>query len=268
MKRQKHLLSEIWESYPTLLSKNNEIVFDENLNPYFSDLMIMGPYYHYVIKINNYGIEKVSENIQAIHGLKNIPNHIKNIFELIHPDDIPFVLKAEEVALGKMNEIGPEHYLNLKTSYCFRMKVADDSYHLFHHQAVAIAQDEDLMVTHSLNIHTDINHITQENNKIVLVHGIQKRKDFIQIDLSERQFNEHFQKLSKRELEILPLLANGYSSQKLVKSFIFHLKLCKYIAKTYYTKPIRPIQALLLKNVLRWGYFKQSIRKATRLLLK
>ncbi len=253
MKRQKHLLSEIWESYPTLLSKNNEIVFDENLNPYFSDLMIMGPYYHYVIKINNYGIEKVSENIQAIHGLKNIPNHIKNIFELIHPDDIPFVLKAEEVALGKMNEIGPEHYLNLKTSYCFRMKVADDSYHLFHHQAVAIAQDEDLMVTHSLNIHTDINHITQENNKIVLVHGIQKRKDFIQIDLSERQFNEHFQKLSKRELEILPLLANGYSSQKIGEILYISPQTVQVHRKNILHKTNSPNTSALVKKCIEMG---------------
>jgi len=45
------------------------------------------------------------------------PTTIREIIDQIHPDDLDFVLKAEEATLVKMKEIGFEHQLFLKTSY-------------------------------------------------------------------------------------------------------------------------------------------------------
>lgn len=59
------------------------------------------------------------------------PATLQQIVDLIHPDDIDFVIAAEQVTLEKVKEIGIQHQLTLKKSYCCRMRVADGSYHLF-----------------------------------------------------------------------------------------------------------------------------------------
>ena len=146
-----------------------------------------------------------------------MPTTIREIIDQIHPDDLDFVLQAEEAALVKMQEIGLEHQLHLKISYCFRMRVADGSYHMFHHQAIHLAQDGPKRLNAALNIHTDIQHITKTNNKIVLVIGIGTRDDYCQIDLSQKEPKRDIPKFSKREMEIVALVSQGNTSPQIAE---------------------------------------------------
>ena len=64
------------------------------------------------------------------------------------------------------------------------MKIATGEYHLFHHQAFHLVKYNLGQVSIALNMHTDIEHITNINNQKLLLQGVGTRNDYIQTDLS------------------------------------------------------------------------------------
>jgi len=252
-KKHRHLLADLWESYPEALSNNFRSEKSYSTVNHLSDLLTVGPYYHYVINIADYSISQVSGLITSIHGLATQPTTLKEIIDQIHPDDLEFVLKAEEATLVKMSEIGFEHQLFLKTSYCFRMRVANGNYHLFHHQAIHLAKDDLGRLTSALNIHTDVQHITKTNNKIVLVTGIGSRSDYCQIDLSQQLLNNDIPPFSKREMEILPLIAGGYSSPQIADRLYISPDTVRTHRKNLYRKTGSKSAGEFIRQCIEWG---------------
>ncbi|PRD49037.1 LuxR C-terminal-related transcriptional regulator [Sphingobacterium haloxyli] len=215
MKERQHLLSELWGSYPAYLADERNALSAHSVGKHLADILAIGPCYYYTIHVADYSLHHPADTILSIHGIKKYPETLQQIIDLIHPDDIDFVIAAEQATLDKINEIGLQHQLNLKTSYCCRMRVADGSYHLFHHQAVLLATDDDGRLITALHIHTDMQHIMSVNNKIVLISDIGERNNYCQINLSEQPMTTPPPKLSKREMEVLALLAQGLSSQQI-----------------------------------------------------
>lgn len=222
--KQNHLLSGLWESYPVYLVDEHTAMQAHSVSKHLAEMLAIGPFYYYTIHISDYSLHHSTSTILAIHGINRYPETLQQIINLIHPDDIDFVIEAEKTTLEKIKEIGLQHQLSLKTSYCFRMRVADGSYHLFHHQAILLAKDDEGNLTTALHIHTDMQHITQVNNKIILINGIGKRNDYCQMDLSEKSLNIPIPLLSKREMEVLTLLARGLSSQQIAEKLFISVQ--------------------------------------------
>lgn len=212
MKKNRHLLSEVWEEFPEQLTDGYSELVHIPLGKYLADILAIGPSYYYVLNVIDNTLQQVSENILQIHGLAEYPVFLNDVIALVHPDDVEFVVRAEKATFKELNKIGFQHKKELKTSYCFRMKVADGSYHLFHHQVNYLVEDEKKRFLGALNIHTDIQHITKENSYTVLICGIGGRSDYIQIDLSEKTTENGFIQFTKREMEVLLHLAKGLSS--------------------------------------------------------
>lgn len=212
MKRQPHLLSNLWESYP--ITDKYEVQKSIPIGRYLTEMLAIGPFYYYIINVADYSLYQIHENLLSILGMTSYPNTVKQIIDCIHPDDLEFVFEAEKATLLKMDEMGLGKGTLYRTSYCFRMKVAAGKYHLFHHQAIHINADQDGRITTALNIHTDINHITSINNKIVLVKPV-GGNEYSQIDLSLNGVQDLQAKISKREMEVLHLLAKGLSSTEI-----------------------------------------------------
>lgn len=179
-----------------------------------TEMLTIGPFYYYTINISNYSLHNISSAILPIHGLTDYPHTLQQILDLIHPEDFDFVVAAEKATLEKIKEWGRQR-LHLKSSYCFRMKTGNDSYQLFHHQAIHLTKDKQGRLTTSLNIHTNIQHITQINNYIVLISNVGEQNDYCQIDLSTKLAQMTIPKLSKREMEVLILIGQGFSSQQI-----------------------------------------------------
>lgn len=220
MKKQQHLLSTLWESYPDAIATQHQVSPEVPIGQHLSEMLAIGPFYYYVINIADNTLHHIHQNLFQLHGTKTFPKTVDHIIDYIHPDDLSYVFEAEKATLIKMEEMGIGKGILYKTSYCFRMKVADGSYHFFHHQGIHLSIDEQKRVTTALNIHTDINHITSTNNRLVLVKAI-GGKNYYQIDLSTASHSADVPKISKREMEILNLLAQGFSSSRIAdKLFI------------------------------------------------
>ncbi len=216
-RKNRHLLSEIWEAFPAELTDGYSELPHIPLENCLTDVLAIGPSYYYVLNVIDNTLQQVSENILSIHGLIEYPGFLRDIIELIHPDDIGFVVKAEKATLNKLSEIGFQHKKELKSSYCFRMKVANGSYHLFHHQVNYLVVDDKNRLLGALNIHTDIQHITKENSYTVLICGMGGRTDYFQIDLSEKTTDNIILQFTKREIEVLRHLAKGLSSTEIAE---------------------------------------------------
>lgn len=212
--KPRHLLADLWESYPEAVSNTYTVSQSTPIGKYIADILALGPFYHYVINIPDYSLSHISERTLDIHGLADYPTTLQNIMDLIHPDDLGFVVDAERATLEKLKEIGFRYQLSLKTSYCFRMRIADGSYHLFHHQAIIAVVDDNGRMSRSLNIHTDIQHLSRQNSYIATLMGINGCTDFYQADLScEFGLHKTCNPFSKREREILRFIADGFSSE-------------------------------------------------------
>lgn len=216
MKNKKHHLSRVWNEFQEIGKEKTSHITIPLIEKYISEIFSVGQFYYYVLNLFDGKLTNFGNDIISMHGLKKLPNHVEEILNLIHPEDISFVIEAEYLATLKLKEIGFEHVLDIKSSYCFRMKVNDGSYQLFHHQAIHINKDEKNCLLQAINIHTNINHLTQQNNNIITITGIGNRNDFYQITPKNNlQFPLSVPKLTKREIQIISLIGKGYSTTEI-----------------------------------------------------
>lgn len=221
------LMHNVWnglkidERRPTALPDLN---FDEIVSSVFAT----GPFYFYIIDFYDLSISNISSGFEEAHGIN--PKQIKtinDILALVHPDDMDFVSKAEEKALGLIyKNIGAEKITSYKESYNFRFKTADGSYKLYNHQSLILTTDEKYNFVKSLNIHTNISHITQRNNHKVSLIGLSGESSYLNIDVYENASALSHDLIednvfTKRELEIIKLLSEGYDTKSIAdKLFI------------------------------------------------
>ena len=216
MKPTKHILNDVWDKYPQAMSNQDMAVAPPAIERLIAELFTAGPFYYYILNIGNSLLSNCSDTLLPMHGLKQYPEHLKEIIDLIHPDDLAFVMEAETWTLEMYKEIGFEHQMRLKSGYCFRMKTAEGIYELFHHQAIHTMKDQNGRVLQSVNIHTNIHHITNKNNYIVTISGIDGRQDFYQKAIKQDIFFPQIkERLTKRELEVFILLTKGYNDKEI-----------------------------------------------------
>lgn len=252
---KKHPLSDVWSSHTEALSNNyQEIVAPPPIEKIIGEMFAVGQFYYYVLNLANSTLSNHHPDLLPMHGLKKFPKHLKEIIELIHPDDIEFVLQAERMTIEKIQEIGWEHQLNLKCSYCFRMKTGKGNYEMFHHQAIHTLKDENGRLHQSVNIHTNIHHITQKNPYTVLVVGIGGRNDFHQMQYGN---NKNIElppvELTKREIEILSLLALGNSAKQISTFLEISYHTITTHRRNIFEKTNCTKISELIKKALEWG---------------
>ncbi|NPA07673.1 MAG: LuxR family transcriptional regulator [Chlorobi bacterium] len=251
---KKHPLVEVWNSYSGVGRQEKHISNIPPIERIIGEMFAIGEFYYYVLNLTNSVISNHHPDILKIHGLQEYPQNLKDVIDLVHPDDIEFITKAEQKVVEILMNIGKEHQLFLKPSYCFRMKTASGNYELFHHQAVLTWEDEDKNLVQSINIHTNIHHITKQNPYTVLMTGIGHRKDFIQIKIENPvlQFGSEIN-LTKRETEILSLIAKGYSGPEISKMLILSEHTVRTHRKNILAKTNSRNSKELLTKAFEWG---------------
>lgn len=250
-----HPLMHAWNTYS---GGRNEISRTSSVPPIeriIGEMFAIGEFYYYVLNLTDSTVSNHHPNILKLHGLSRYPQHLKEIIDLTHPDDIPFVIQAEQKVVEKMMEIGREHQLFLKSSYCFRMKTAAGNYELFHHQAVLTLEDENRNLIQSVNIHTNIHHITPENPGTVLVSGIGPRNDFhqIRIHLPSPDDRPLPVQLTRRENEVIALIAKGYTGSEIAKMLVLSEHTVRTHRKNILSKTRSRNSRELLKKAFEWG---------------
>lgn len=245
---QKHVLTKVWESEPELFDLAiSPISAEPPMERIFADYFALGKYYYYVLSLPESRLSHHHENILEMHGLREFPQTLSEIINLIHPEDLDFVVEAEKISYQKVREIGLSHVLNLKTSYCFRMKTGRNRFELFHHQAIHTLQSADGNLVQAVNIHTNIQHLTTKNPYTVVISGLGGRSDFHQLHLQNTSSRDDCPKLTRRQTEILILIAKGHSAGEIAKA----LHVSEHTVKSHRKNIIDKMQVRNSRDLIR-----------------
>lgn len=255
--KKEHPLIKVWNNYPEILQNSNTRLPIPSIEQVIGEIFAPGRFYYYVIDFTDSTICNIHENILILHGLHTYPTHLKEIIDLIHPDDLEFVMDAEKMCIEKMREIdGFDYQQELKTSYCFRMRTSKSNYELFHHQALHTHKDDNGRLLQAINIHTNIEHLTHQNSYTVLVSGINGRKDFHQM-----QWERHSHVadsvpviFTKREVEIISYIAKGYPAGKISSLLNISEETVRTHRKNILRKSDCRNGSELVKKAIEWGY--------------
>lgn len=214
------LLKQVWRESGELIAKHqaelSQLKLDQLLGAVFSN----GPSYYYVFELADLQLLLISDSVQQIHGLDPTAATFQDILDQIHPDDMAFVARAEDTAIRMFRDtIGMGKIKKYKISYNFRFRIADGSYRLFNHQSLVLATDEKGRVGKSLNIHTDISHITGENSGTISLIGMDDEPSYLDVDVDadKLQANPRTEPFSERESTIIRLIAAGLTSAQIAK---------------------------------------------------
>lgn len=216
------VLNEIYKSHENYLARQSgppqKLNFEEILGFFFC----AGPFYYYILDSPTLTFESVSRDAEKVLGINIKSKPIQVLLENVHPDDMNFLLKCENfVAEFLTTKVTPDKIVKYKISYCIRERVSDGSYRLFLMQSITLASTPEGALLKVLGVHTDISHITTQNNCKISLIGLDGEPSYVGLDLLDRDSADFWKTesiLSKRELEVIQLLADGFTAKEIAHS--------------------------------------------------
>lgn len=201
-------LKEIW-SYNT---DNPSRTYEDTLKRLdFSSLLDMvsiGNYFVYSLNLYTGDLEYVSPSIQKILGFTQEEFTLPLYIELIHPDDLPHLVKIQQYVAEFTFENSITERMQFKYCYDYRVKDKSGIYHQLYIQHFYPELSENHNPQRTFSLLTDISHIkmggTPHLNIFNLDHGL------VQI-LNEKNIRKI--QLTNKENEIFEFLVKGFTSQ-------------------------------------------------------
>ncbi|MFL9831465.1 LuxR C-terminal-related transcriptional regulator [Flavobacterium sp. ST-87] len=242
-------LHDVWLSNRTATtSSTNQISFDDLTNSIIST----GPFSFYIIDFFDMSLSHISPSIYEMHGFDPETLTFNDVLGAIHPEDINFVIKAEDFLTKFFSDtIGREKLLTYKISYSHRARLANGEYALFNHQALMLTMDDNGGYGKSLNIHTRIDHLSNLNTYKISLIGLNGEPSFMNLSLDEE--NKKCKEFSKREIEILKLISEGLNNTEIAKNLFISPLTVKKHRNNILTKSDSKNTAELIKNCILQG---------------
>jgi DNA-binding CsgD family transcriptional regulator len=217
MNSNNQILHSVWNKSTNIATSKD--IYPENIkiDQLLAGIFCPGPHYYYVVDFYDRQIKYISRPVREVLGLDPQKVTFDDIISQIHPEDINYVAQAENMLLNYMYaNIRRDKITQYKCSYCFRLKTKDGTYQLFQHQSIVLTTDEKGNFARALNIHTNISHLTCTNNYKATVASLSGDQEYLNIDvLSTDEQKPQSIIFSKREKEVINLIAKGFNSQKI-----------------------------------------------------
>jgi len=100
-------------------------------------------------------------------------------------------------------------------------------YCMLNHQSIILTIDDTGRFGKSLNIHTNIDHLTKSNNNTISLIGLNNEPSYTNIGVV-LDFKD-IASFSKREIEIIKLISEGYTNKKIADFLV----ISEYTVKTH-----------------------------------
>jgi DNA-binding CsgD family transcriptional regulator len=211
-------LKVIWEEGQKTARQNTQLPILD-FEALVSSIISVGPFYYYIIDFFDMSLSNVSPSIYDIHGFDPKTVTFDDILGTIHPDDMEFVSKAEAANVDLLyNKLGKNDILNYKSNFSFRSKMKNGNYELLNHQAIVLTVDDDCRFGKSLNIHTNINHISTKHNNTLSLLSLNNGPSYINIEVTSE--NDNYTTFTKREVEIIQCISEGCSNKEIAENLV------------------------------------------------
>jgi len=221
MKKEENFLTNTWEKSNLFRAKSKKgfTLSEKKINNLIGKTISVGPFYYYALNFCNVSeviMEQKNQSMTNFFGIEHQDMSLEVLMSRIHPGDISFIQKCEEVVNQAMKEVYLENLIDFKASFSFRIKDKNDHYKLILHQMIPLELDEKGHFAYSINIHTDIEHITKTNLRTLSLFGFNGMPSFLGIDPYEKNvFKKPKNVFSNRETEIIRYIASGFTSREI-----------------------------------------------------
>ena len=212
MKNREFLLKRIWAEHDDQRALMPLYASQELIDKRLGAILCPGPFYYYIFNHANHKFDYFSQGLEKIMGLKLEDTSLATFLERVHPNDLEFMRKCEKLAGNFMFEtIHKNQIPDYKVCYSYLMKDKESNYRLIYQQTIVVSMDIEGRISKVLGVHTDISHLVEKNNYKISFIGLNGQPTYLAQDVLN---NGHPQKLSnnplsKREIEIVRLLADG-----------------------------------------------------------
>ncbi len=176
------------------------------------NLFQVGDYYYFVFNPPEMVIEYASESLTSILGYRPEELTLNKLMQFIHPDDLPHFINFEATVTEFWRQLPPEKVMKYKSRYDYRIKKKDGSYLRILQQIVTIQSDEEGAVLRTFVVHTDISHLKKDNKMVLSFIGLEGEPSYYDVKPVEA-LRPSKGLLSRREMEILQLIARNYTSK-------------------------------------------------------
>ena len=214
----KKYVKELIKSHNNISTQSPKSQLSVDIKGLFDGIFAPGPYYFFVNNLSNMELVYVSENISEFHNVSPMNLHMKDLVDLIHPDDKNFLLQSEAVKNQFFNQyLGQEEVFDYAYSETLRFKDRSGQYRLFLRQGVILSVGFDGRFEHVLHIHIDISHIAEQSTHVVSFLSRKQGESFIKVPVQGPFSLEGTNLFTPREMQILRLLADGKSAGEIAQ---------------------------------------------------
>jgi DNA-binding CsgD family transcriptional regulator len=220
MKDPIRLIHKLYGHSKKLISDHSIDANHEQLKNVESSIYSPGPSFQAIFDFSSRSFDMVSNDIENLLGYSSNSFSVEKLITAIHPDDIGMVVRNEALAgLFLHKFISVDEIPFYKVTYQYRIKNSKGIHRLFLHQAITLTVDSNGLISKTFLNVSDISKYGEKGNSFVSFIDNRGIKSFTNISMEEDlvKLIQEKDALSKREMEILHLISEGYNSKEIAK---------------------------------------------------
>jgi DNA-binding CsgD family transcriptional regulator len=174
----------------------------------------VGDYFYYIFNIKEGILDFVSHDVTRVLGYTVDEVDVPLLVNIIHPEDQPYYLSFEAKATECFFTKVLANPTNYKISHDYRVRKKNGEYIRILQQITTIQYVENKGVLRTFGVHTDITHLKPYGVPTLSFIGLNGAPSYINVNVSQ-QLQAGTVQLTRREQEVLQLLAQGKSSNEI-----------------------------------------------------
>lgn len=218
---------EIWNAKASTLQSSKQLGPSlKHITAKLAYFFCPGPFYFYVFDFIKKDFLYVHPNITNVLGIPTDRIRLDEFIDRIHPDDIEHFQKCEALAGYFFFDFLPaSKALDYKVIYFYRIQTYKDEYKLMLHQSLGFSLDDNNRIYRAFGVHTDVSNLMDRNNMKISFQCIEKGRSYMGLDIRDVDIdrlavtnplsNPPKSLLTKRQVQILQLIAEGYSPKEI-----------------------------------------------------
>ncbi len=231
----------------------NDVELELILYKKMLEIFNIGSFYYFIFVPPLNRIENVSNSIGNVLGYDKMEFSTEFFVSLIHPDDFLSFVDFENAVVDFKMKLSPDQLMKYKTRYNYRIRRKDGKYLHILQQSLTIQSGEDGAVLRNLVIHTDISDFKTDNKMSLSFIGLEGEPSFHNVQ-RQSQLSSNKELLTKREREILCLVAKAKSSKDIANELFISVETVRTHRRNIHSKTLTKttLQLVLLAKENGW----------------